>query len=117
MLDGQPAAMQMWIVAANAAHCLRIAQSAQFADLPLDDVLTERITPYLIEADRVVELDFGYIVEEFAAHWAPRARQRIGIVAFNARTRRGLKGALRHIVLPKLLALPRRTHDPLVRRI
>jgi hypothetical protein len=107
-LDGEPAAMQMWIIADNAAQCLRISQSKRFADLPLDEMVTERITPHLIDVDRVVELDFGYIVEQFAAQWAPRTRQRFGIVAFNKRTRRGFKGALRHIVLPRLLAFPRR---------
>jgi len=107
-LDGQPAAMQLWIVAANVAQCLRIAQITRFGGLPLDDMLTERITHHLIDADRVVELDFGYIIEEFAAHWAPQTRQRVGIIAFNTHTRRGLKGALRHIALPKLLAFPRR---------
>lgn len=106
-LDGQPAAMQLWVIVGKAAHCLRISQLRRI-DLPLDDMLTERITPYLIDEDRVVELDFGYIVEYFAADWAPRTRQRIGIIAFNLSTRRGIKGALRHIVLPRLLALPRR---------
>jgi len=98
----------MWIIADNVAQCLRIAQSKRFAELPLDDMVTARITQHLIDVDRVAELDFGYIVEQFAAHWAPRTRQRIGIVAFNPRTRRGFRGFLRHIVLPKLLALPRR---------
>jgi hypothetical protein len=107
-LDGQPAAMQLWVVARNVAQCLRISQHEQFSDLPLDDMLTEQITPHLIDTDRVVELDFGYIVEQFAAHWAAQRRRRVGIIAFNLRTRRGLKGALRHIFLPKLLALPRR---------
>ena len=107
-LDGEPAAMQMWIIADNVAQCLRISQSKRFADLPLDEMVTERITAHLIDVDRVVELDFGYIVEQFAAQWAPRTRQRFGIVAFNPRTRRGFRGSLRHIVLPRLLAFPRR---------
>jgi hypothetical protein len=107
-LDGEPAAMQLWVIAGNVAHCLRIVQSPRISELPLDDVLTERIVPFLIDDDRVVELDFGYIVEQFAADWAPRTRRRLGVIAFNAGTRRGFKGAMRHIVLPRLLALPRR---------
>ncbi len=115
-LDGKQAAMQLWVVARNVGQCLRIAQHARFANLPLDDMLTERLTRHLIDTDRVVELDFGYIVEQFAAHWAPQRRRRVGIIAFNTRTPRGLKGALRHIVLPKLLALPRRVMRKLRRR-
>lgn len=111
-LDGQPAAMQLWVIAGKVAHCLRISQLRRI-DLPLDDMVTERITSYLIDEDRVVELDFGYIVDQFGADWAPRTRRRVGIIAFNTHTSRGLKGALRHILLPKLLALPRRVRRKL----
>jgi hypothetical protein len=62
----------------------------------------------LLDVDRVRELDFGSIEDNFAQNWAPRSRQRIGIVAFNPRTWRGIKGAFRHIALPKLLSIPRR---------
>lgn len=106
--DGQPAAVQLWIVSAGIARCIRIWSDPGHAALPLDDMLVECMIPQLLDVDCVRELDFGPIEAEFAQNWAPRTRERIGIIAFNPRTWRGVRGALRHIVLPKLLSIPRR---------
>lgn len=114
--DNAPAAVQLWIVSAGIARCIRIWNDPGHGALPLDDMLVQCMAPQLLDVDQVHELDFGSIENNFAQSWAPRSRQRIGIVAFNPRTWRGVKGALRHILLPKLLATPRRVRRKLLGR-
>jgi len=106
--DGEPAAVQLWLVSAGIARCIRIWSDPRHAALPLDDMMVQCMIPRLLDVDQVRELDFGSIEDNFAQNWAPRRRERIGVVAFNPRTWRGIKGAFRHIVLPKLLSIPRR---------
>lgn len=72
------------------------------------DVLTQLMALCLIDGDRVGELDFGAISEDFARDWAPQARERIGIVAFNRSTSRGWRGAFRHIGMQKIKQAPAR---------
>jgi len=107
-LDGVPVAMHFWVVSAGIARCLRIWSAQDQRVFPIDDVLTQLMTLCLIDGDHVKALDFGVIEDEFAANWAPQARERIGIAAFTRRTWRGLRGALRHVGAQRLKALPER---------
>ena len=116
IFDGEPAAVQLWIVSAGVARCVRIWSDPAHAALPVDDMLTERLVAHLLDVDAVRELDFGSIESEYARNWAPQTRKRVGIIAFNPRTWRGIKGAVRHIALPKLLAFPRRVRRRLLGR-
>ena len=107
-IDDKPANAQFWVVSQGIAHCLRLWSGPDQRTFPFDDLLTQMMALYLIDADRVTELDFGGISEEFANVWAPKSRERIGVVAFNRRTMRGLRGAARHIGVGMLKALPAR---------
>jgi len=107
-LDGQPVAMQFWIVTAGVARCLRIWGAQGQPPFPVDDLLTQMIAVCLIDGDRVAELDFGAIDEDFASGWAPKVRERIGIAAFTPRTWRGLRGAMRHVAPQYARSLPGR---------
>jgi Acetyltransferase (GNAT) domain len=104
MLDGQPAAMQLWVINARTARCLRIWEAEDRRTFPIDEILTQLMAVCLIDGDRVERLEFGEINEEFAAEWAPGASDRLGLAAFNRHTWKGRSGALRHIVLPRLMA-------------
>jgi hypothetical protein len=107
-LDDLPVAMQLWVVTAGVARCLRIWSAQGQRAFPIDDVLTQMMAVCLIDGDHVAELDFGGITQEFARDWAPKARQRIAVAAFNPRTWRGLRGAARHIGVQMLKSLPSR---------
>jgi len=107
-LDGAPVAMQFWVVSAGIARCLRIWSAQDQRVFPIDDVLTQMMAVCLIDGDRVAELDFGVIEDEFARSWAPQARERIGIAAFSRRTLRGLRGAVRHVGAQRAKSLPGR---------
>jgi hypothetical protein len=107
-LDERPVAMQFWVVTDGVAHCLRIWGAQGPLPFPVDDLLTQMVLVCLIDGDRVTELDFGAIDDEFARNWAPMSRERMGIAAFTPRTLRGLRGAMRHVVPRYLGALPGR---------
>ena len=107
-IDDKPANAQFWVVNRGVAHCLRLWSGPDQRTFPFDDLLTQMMALYLIDADHVTELDFGGISDEFADAWAPKSRERIGVVAFNRRTARGLRGAARHIGVGMLKALPAR---------
>lgn len=107
-LDDQPVNVQFWVVTRGVARCLRFWSGTEQRAFPLDDMLTQFMALYLIDADHVSELDFGSVRADFAADWAPAARQRIGVVAFNRRTWRGLRGAARHIGVGLVKSLPKR---------
>ena len=107
-LDGEPVAIQLWVINGRVARCLRIWGAQGQRTFPIDDVLTQMVALCLIDGDKVEELEFGDVSEEFAQDWAPQARERLALAAFNRRTARGVQGALRHITLPWLTQLPRR---------
>ena len=105
-LDGVPVAMQLWVVGDGVARCLRIWSAPQQQIFPIDDVLTNLMVICLVDGDQVGELEFGDVAEVFASDWAPQARERLGLAAFNKRTWRGVRGAVRHIGIQLLKSTP-----------
>ena len=107
-VDGVPAAAQAWVISSNVAHCLRIVSIDSPETMLLDDLLTARLARRLIDVDRVAELDYGTVTADYGSNWASGTRRRVGVVAFNPRTWRGIKGVARHMALPGMLSIPRR---------
>jgi hypothetical protein len=107
-LDGEPVAMQLWLIDGPKARCLRIWSVPGQRAFPIDDVLTQLIALCLIDGDAVEELVFGDVNDAFASDWATGLREWPGLAAFNRRTLRGVLGAIRHIALGRMVAAPRR---------
>ena len=64
---------------------------------------------YLIDGRARRELDFGGVSEEFVRELGAGVRERIGVAAFNPRTWRGIKGAVRHVGAARSIkSVPRR---------
>ena len=96
-LDGLPVAMQWWVLGGGGtAHCLRFWSPPARQAFPIDDVLTQLIVLCLIDGDHVARLEFGDLSEAYARDWAPAALARVGVLAFNRRSWRGLTGMARH---------------------
>ena len=51
---------------------------------------------HVLEVDRVHEVDYGIGDEPYKRDWMSHRRERVGLIAFNPRTARGLSGAIRH---------------------
>ena len=105
ILDGVPAAVQVWRLDGANARCLRIWTDEAKEESGLSDLLTAYMTKRLIEEDCAAILYFGALSEEFAADWAAASAARIDVMAFNPRTFRGVRGAIRHLTVSKLRAV------------
>ena len=116
LLDGLPVAMQFWVVSERKACCLRMWEAQGQRAFPIDDLLTQLVALCLIDGDQVDELEFGDVTEAFAQDWAPQSRERLGLAAFNRRTWRGVRGALRHIGTQLVKSAPQRLWQMLRRR-
>jgi len=66
---------------------------------------------YILDIDKVPEIDFGIGNDEFKKSWMRSCRERWGIVAFNPRTRRGFTGALRHVMGRNVVTVFRRIYS------
>lgn len=103
-LDGAPASVQVWRLSGGSAHCLRIWTDLAKRETGLNELLTEYMTRVLIDGERAGELHFGAFSDSFAADWAPEASPRLELIAFNPRTGRGVRGAIRHLTVAALRA-------------
>jgi hypothetical protein len=103
-LDGEPASVQVWRLAEGSAHCLRVWTDLTKPEQGLSELLTAHMTQLLIDDERAGELHFGAFSESFALDWAPEASSRLEVIAFNPRTGRGARGAVRHLTVAALRA-------------
>ena len=103
-LDGVPACVQVWRLSGGNARCLRIWSDTGRTESGLNDLLTAHTTRRLIDDERAGTLYFGAVDDAFAADWAPGRSPRIEVIAFNPRTGRGLRGAIRHLTVGWLRA-------------
>ena len=107
-LDGAPASVQVWRLSGAGARCLRLWTNPARSEPGLSDLLTAYMTRRLIDDERAGALYFGPVTESFAADWASAASPRIEVIAFNPRTVRGVRGAIRHLAVGALRAAWRR---------
>jgi hypothetical protein len=103
-LDGTPASVQVWRLTGGSANCLRVWTDLTRVEPGLSELLTEYMTRQLIDDERADELHFAAFSESFAADWAPESIPRLEVIAFNPRTRRGVRGAIRHLTVAALRA-------------
>ncbi len=95
-LDGQPAAAQIWLVAAGKAHIVKLAYDPAWRDLSVGTVLTAALMRHVIESDGVAEIDYLIGDDAYKRDWTPLRRERVGLVAFNPASARGLAAAAHH---------------------
>lgn len=104
-IDDEPAAAQIWIAAGGRATIFKLAYDQRFKKLSLGSILSFWIMRRLIEEDGVQEVDFGRGDDPYKQQWLKKRRERRGVVAFNPRTLRGARGAVRHVVGGKIKSL------------
>ena len=97
-LDGEPAAAQIWIVWRGIATIYKLVHDQRFNQLSVGTILTARLMERVIDVDNVVEVDFGSGDDPFKKDWMSNRRERWGMIAFNLRTVRGAKEAMRHLI-------------------
>lgn len=107
LLDHQPVAAQLWLVHGTRALIYKLAYVSAYSRLSPGTVLTATMMQHAIDHDRVAEVDYLTGDDDYKRDWMSHRRERIGIVAFNPKTLRGLVAAGRHY-LPKWIKTGRR---------
>jgi hypothetical protein len=96
-VDGQPAAAQFWIVTSGKASIYKLAYDERFSELSVGSILTSRLMQYVLDVDKVTEVDYLTGDDPYKCQWMSHRRERWGLIALNARTVRGCLGMARHI--------------------
>lgn len=106
-LDQKPVAAQLWLVHGTRALIYKLAYVSAYSRLSPGTVLTATMMQHAIDHDGVAEVDYLTGDDDYKRDWMSHRRERIGIVAFNPKTLRGLVAAGRHY-LPKWIKTGRR---------
>jgi hypothetical protein len=108
-IDGTAAAAQLWIVERHRATVLKLAHDEAFKAASPGTVLTALMLQRLLDEEQVPEIDFGRGDDTYKAAWAPRRRQRIGLILANKLHPRGMAFLGRH-AMGRVRASLRRTN-------
>ena len=92
-LGDTPIAAQLWIVNAGRAAIYKLAYHEKFRQYSAGTILTAEMIAYVLQKDRVHEVDYLIGDDAYKKDWMSRRRQRCGVIAFNLRTLKGLSGA------------------------
>lgn len=106
-LDQKPIAAQLWLVCENRAMIYKLAYDEAFTKLSAGSVLTAAMMEHAIDVDHVSEVDYLTGDDAYKRDWMSHRRERLGIVAFNPKSWRGILAAARHF-LPKWMKQAKR---------
>jgi hypothetical protein len=110
-LEDEPIAAQFWFVFDRRAYIFKLAYSEAHAKMSAGTVLNAELMRYVLEIDRVVEVDFGTGDDTYKQSWMSHRRERVGIRAMNLASLPGLGEAARTFggaLRRKIQALSRR---------
>lgn len=96
-LDGQPAAAQLWFVAAGAAHIFKLAYKPDFSAYSVGTILTMKLVQHVLDVDHVKVIDFLSGDDEYKKQWMSNRRERIGLEMANTRSIAGMLIGARRI--------------------
>jgi CelD/BcsL family acetyltransferase involved in cellulose biosynthesis len=96
-VDGEPAAVQLWIVRDGVASIFKLAYDDRFSKLSVGSLLTARLMEHVIDVDRVHLVDYLCGDDAYKKDWMSHRQERWGLMAFNPRTARGALAAIRHV--------------------
>jgi Acetyltransferase (GNAT) domain len=96
-VDAEPAAAQLWIVHDHVALIYKLAYDERFRNLSVGTILTASMLEYVIDTDRVHEVDYLTGDDDYKKDWMSGRRERWGILVMNPRTLRGAAMIARHV--------------------
>lgn len=96
-LDGKPIAAQFWIVANGKANIYKLAYDEAYKAHGPGTVLTAMLMAQVMDKDGVKEVDYLIGDDPYKKAWMSARRERWGIIAYNAKTVRGLWGLMQEL--------------------
>ena len=88
-VEAEPVAAQVWIVHEGIAAIYKLAYDEKYAKLSAGSILTSKLMEYVIEVDKVHEVDYLTGDDAYKKDWMSHRRERWGVVAYNLRTVNG----------------------------
>jgi GNAT acetyltransferase-like protein len=95
--DGEPAAVQFWIVHNGVASIYKLAYDERFLGLSVGTILTAKLMEYVLDVDRVREVDYLTGDDKYKRDWMSHRRERWGIIAMNRRSIHGALSIAKHV--------------------
>lgn len=92
-VDETPIAVQFWFTVRRRAYIFKLAYDDAHGKWSAGTVLTAHMIRHALEVDRVVEIDYLTGDDAYKKSWMTQRRKRIGLMACNLRTVRGLAAA------------------------
>jgi hypothetical protein len=103
-IDGQPAAAQIWLVQDGRATIFKLAHDPAFDRQSPGTLLTHWVLSQLHDQSGVREVDFGRGDDSYKRQWLSSTRDRVGLLAANPSTLKGLATILFDILPSKFAA-------------
>lgn len=94
-LGDKPVAAQIWIVANGRADIYKLAYDEAYKALAPGTLLTACLMENAIDVDQVHEIDYLIGDDPYKAAWMSQRRERVGLIAYDPWTPRGLVGLVR----------------------
>ncbi len=105
-------AVQFWFVIEGKAYIFKLAYDEDFAKLSAGTILTSQLFRHALDQDKVVEIDYLTGDDGYKRGWMTHRRERVGIIACDRRTLRGMirslvesVGDLRRRFIPRPAAI------------
>ena len=92
-VGGTPIAAQFWFVIDRRAYIFKLAYDENQAKWSAGTLLTAHLMRHVLDQDRVVEVDYLTGDDPYKADWMTRRRERVGLMACNKHTVKGLARA------------------------
>ena len=102
MIDGTPAAAQIWLVQEGRATIFKLAHDPAFDRQSPGTLLTHWVLSQLHDQDGVRDVDFGRGDDSYKRLWLSLTRDRVGFLAANPRSLKGLATVISDILPSKL---------------
>lgn len=94
-IKGEPVAAQLWIVSYGRAEIYKLAYDEGFKAYSPGTLITAMLMEHAIDKDKVTEIDYLIGDDAYKKTWMSHRRERWGVVAYNPRSLRGLRGLAR----------------------
>ena len=96
-LRDEAVAAQIWIVANGRADIFKLAYDETYKSLAPGTLLTALLMEQAIDTDQVREIDYLIGDDSYKAAWMSQRRERVGLIAYDPLTLRGLLGLARQV--------------------
>jgi CelD/BcsL family acetyltransferase involved in cellulose biosynthesis len=108
MIDGKPAAAQIWLVQQGRATIFKLAHDPAFDRHSPGTLLTHWMLGLLHAQDSVRDVDFGRGDDTYKRLWLGLCQKREGVLAANPRTLKGLLAVATDILPSRIIKTMRR---------